>query len=293
MDKSKLERTNVYLCQACTRNLCAPWRDVPIAVQAYAQKQRANTQNERHRLGEPRTDQPQRTHDKDPAHTPTDVHLSHPSTNANVVHPPPDARAAAGGAASRILHGSSSAADTLKGSATATTDAHFSGTAYGTDALSSGTSAGTDALLSGAAVGTDVLVSGTSAATNALFGATSAAADALTGKAPAAGDARAATGDAANANAEQALAQQIQREVSRRMAELHQLTGGIAPNVEESKRMMNQLADQKKKGIFNCVQQCIPEFDDATVHTFSNGCCICCVSSHHTPMEIKCVCSVM
>ncbi len=282
MDQAKLERTNFYLCQACTRNLCAPWRDVPIAVQAYAQKQRANRQNERHKLGKPHTEQPQHTHDKVSAHTPTDAHLSHPSTNANVVHPPPDARAASGGAASRILHGSSSAADALKGSATATTDALLSGTAAGTDALSSGTAAGTDALLSG-----------TTAATDALMGATSTAADALTGKAHACGDARAASGDAANADTEQALAQQIQREVSRRMAELHELTGGIAPNMEESKRLMNQLADQKKKGMFNCVQQCIPEFDDATVHTFSNGCCICCVSSHHTPMEIKCVCSVM
>lgn len=42
-------------------------------------------------------------------------------------------------------------------------------------------------------------------------------------------------------------------------------------------------------GFMNCIGQCIPDMDDAEVTTFSNGCCICCVSSHHTPMEFTCV----
>jgi hypothetical protein len=46
-------------------------------------------------------------------------------------------------------------------------------------------------------------------------------------------------------------------------------------------------AESKKAaaGFLNCIGQCIPDMDDAEVTTFSNGCCICCVSSHHTPME--------
>lgn len=46
-------------------------------------------------------------------------------------------------------------------------------------------------------------------------------------------------------------------------------------------------------GLFNCIDQCIPDMDDAEVTTFSNGCCICCVSSHHTPMEFTCLCTIL
>mmetsp|Transcript_17588 Transcript_17588/g.57688 ORF Transcript_17588/g.57688 Transcript_17588/m.57688 type:complete len:106 (+) Transcript_17588:108-425(+) len=50
---------------------------------------------------------------------------------------------------------------------------------------------------------------------------------------------------------------------------------------------------EKAKGMFNCIDQCMPDLDDAEVTTFSNGCCICCVSSHHTPMEFSLACAIM
>jgi hypothetical protein len=61
----------------------------------------------------------------------------------------------------------------------------------------------------------------------------------------------------------------------------------VSGSATESAVKYARSAEGKKAagGFFNCIGQCIPDMDEAEVTTFSNGCCICCVSSHHTPME--------